>query len=159
MLMWGGLCHPPCLPEVFHFMCLLDAVCGACNNSSSYILRWPTSELPSLSAGELTGAAVYQLDGRATATPLYPVPLHHHHLTVLVSLTHYHYHTITPSHLHHRTRTIALVPSHSYHRTHTIPSPPSHRKEGVDPMFESALYDCSPCMQLIGGQVYIHMYI
>ena len=128
MLMWGGLYHPPCLPEVFHFMCLLDAVCGACNNSSSYILRWPTSELPSLSAGELTGAAVYQLDGRATATPLYPVPLHHHHLTVLVSLTHHH--TITLSHHH----TITLTPSHSHHRTHTIPSPPlpQERRCGSD---------------------------
>jgi myosin heavy subunit len=26
------------------------------------------------------------------------------------------------------------------------------REEGVDPMFESALYDCSPCLELIGGQ-------
>lgn len=25
-------------------------------------------------------------------------------------------------------------------------------EEGVDPMFESALYDCSPCLELIGGQ-------
>jgi myosin heavy subunit len=25
-------------------------------------------------------------------------------------------------------------------------------EEGVDPMFETALYDCSPCLELIGGQ-------
>ena len=27
------------------------------------------------------------------------------------------------------------------------------REEGVDPLFESSLYDCTPCVELIGGLV------
>ena len=30
----------------------------------------------------------------------------------------------------------------------------SLREEGVDPMFESSLYDCGPCIELIGGMVW-----
>lgn len=30
---------------------------------------------------------------------------------------------------------------------------PCCSEEGVDPLFESSLYDCSPCIDLIGGQV------
>ena len=31
-----------------------------------------------------------------------------------------------------------------------------HREEGVDPLFEGSLYDCSPCIELIGGLVHVH---
>jgi hypothetical protein len=33
------------------------------------------------------------------------------------------------------------------------PSLITSREEGVGPMFETAPYDCSPCLELIGGQV------
>ena len=33
------------------------------------------------------------------------------------------------------------------------PSSLPHSEEDVDPLFESSLYDCIPCLELIGGQV------
>ena len=92
-------------------------------------------------------------------TPISPItiPLHTH-------LSHHTSHNTPPhpslaSHITQHPSTPISPITH-----HTTPSLPSHitqypstpispREEGVDPMFESALYDCSPCLDLIGGQV------